>query len=51
MEIPVAGASFLENLDTRLSYLPPPPTEPNSISNPYLFLTLNNNSASKIVPV
>ena len=47
MEIPVAGASFLENLDTRLSYLPPPPTEPNSISNP--FLKFSNKKAAKFI--
>ena len=43
MDIPVAGHSKFPKLLTRLSYLPPPPMEPNWIGWPLNFLPQSLN--------
>jgi len=51
IEIPVAGQSKFPKLLTRLSYLPPPPIEPNCMAFPLVFLTSKLRLTSKIGPV
>ena len=51
IDIPVAGQSRFPKLLTRLSYLPPPPIEPNCIVCPFKFFTSKFKLTSKIGPV
>ena len=51
IEIPVAGQSKFPKLFTRLSYLPPPPIDPNWIVCPFEFFTWKFKLTSKIGPV
>ena len=50
-DIPVAGQSKFPKLLTRLSYLPPPPIDPNRIACPLEFFTSKFKLTSKIGPV
>ena len=51
IDIPVEGQSKFPKLLTRLSYLPPPPIDPNWIIFPFEFFTWKFKLISKIGPV